>query len=273
MEGKMADSKAVKDLYEEALKKQENAIKNAYLSGTDTAYQGLADEAGIEKAMQERDTARGDRAAGITSKAAPMTVSQRSESNLRNTLGKISRQHENFDKNVDLALSKLQTQTSAEEASYAVQNASDKASGQLSQSNFEKQYGLQKKQADFNEAYELFMSRKIGKGKFKEMTGIEVRALPKPQPLSIKLPPGYTGTESNRKGYRLVIGRDKNGVSTKYLVKNDIADAAQALGVSLFDNEGLINSNKKIFEDINTGIQRYKNEFKPGVGGGNSWNG
>ncbi len=185
------------DMYDEALKRlgrQAKPYENAYgvyesqLTNTRQAYERMAAQARVNKALAELAGRRSDSAAGITAKAAGRTIGQRNDNSLRNTLGGVNRQYKDYRANAQHALDKLDIQQAAQEASLDSSRAAQEGAGRLSQERFEADIGLQqdylklnKDNSDFNKAYQLYLRRYFDPGRFKKMTGIKIKKLPVPR--------------------------------------------------------------------------------------------
>ncbi|MGE5494578.1 MAG: hypothetical protein ACM3S4_04675 [Burkholderiales bacterium] len=156
-------------------------IRDRLHAQADAAYQRLADEARVNKALADLAARQFYAAVGTGGKAAETTIRQRSENNLRSLLGKARKIRDDYKKNVDLALEKLSLQTEADKSSSAGRINAEQGLARLSQRRADADLELQRQQldlykndSDFNKAYRMYLSRMIRKNAFKDMTGIEV---------------------------------------------------------------------------------------------------
>lgn len=217
-----------------------------YSNEAKAAYERMAREAMINRALLERAGRQSDSAAGITYKATAQTVGLRNDNSLHNVMGKTQRQYENYQKNVKNALENLKIQEAADDKMYAARQESERSANELTQGRADAEYGLQENQlklyrtdSDFNKAYQLYLMRGINKNKFKDITGISVKSLPRPKavlPAMIQYGSVGAGKASMDKNYSPVTYTDANNTERLVYVRNDVFNSAKNNGVSLIDN-------------------------------------
>ena len=126
----------------------------------------------------------------------------------------------------------------------------------IAELNLQKQYHeLDKKNSVFDQMYKLYLKRLVDKDTFKAMTGIEVKAMPKPHRVVVKkdiiqVSKDWKGTPP--KGYKMRGSYDKNTKEwTFYMVKDTYLKTLEDNDVSLYDNNHIIKHPGRLYAELN----------------------
>ena len=110
--------------------------------------------------------------------------------------------------------------------------------------------------------YKLYLKRLVGKDTFKAMTGIEVKAMPKPHKVVVRkkptiIPVGSKAPEKNTKGYVTMPVRNAvTGEVTYCEVKQEAASQMKDRSVGIQNEKGRIKTDRELYLDLN--IDGYK---------------
>ena len=169
-----AQLQAQRDQAEAEYNLQKSGAKDTYNSMRKTAH---ADSAMADRARRESMANMGLSSAGGMSQ----TLAQRGSNALMGAVGSANKQEQDYKNNIDLALGNLNTQFDANMASATSQNQAA-LNAELSQySQWQANYEMQQEQmaqtqqsAIFDQAYALYVKKKISRRQFENMTGLDL---------------------------------------------------------------------------------------------------
>ena len=223
------------------------------LADSDAAYDALKAQARIDRALSE--LAGGPARSSATLKAREMSA-------MRNELGDTERQRERFADNVDHALAGIVRKKDADEVITENMSIARQAAMEINQGKFDaelnrqKQYhDLNKKNSVFDQMYKLYTKRLVGKDAFKAMTGIEVKAMPKPKVNKPKKPTiikaGYEEPKA-LDGYEVQKGYDPSVQAIVYYqIEKNSYEKMKEKNITAWNSDGSTKTDQQLYLELN----------------------
>lgn len=180
-------SDMIKKMYEESLKGQQAKLKanlDIAKSGLTTqleklpeAYQGLRNDAALQKEIQARKTQEYMANLGLSGAGgASRTEMQRNNLNYLNQIGSVNRQEQQSVDDINTAISQLTKQYNAEDQALIAQNEAGKLSDLLNNYQWQSQFDAAQTDSNYNKALNLLSGGWITADQFEKMTGTHVQA-------------------------------------------------------------------------------------------------